>query len=204
MMTKQYHQAKNILTYNNFFFNKNHQPLPAIDRLFLKEDNLGKLIKEGGAMKKTILTTLLALTFFVTPIALASKAGLLNPGIKPTSPFYFLDILAEEISLFFAFDPGSKVGKKIQYAEERLAEAMSITQEGEEELAEKTLDSYGSLISATATNLSEAVKSDEKDKVLADLTKITTEIHQTVLADVYKKVPEQAKESVQSALNQSN
>jgi len=117
-------------------------------------------------------------------------------GIGPGNPFYFVDKLSERLSLIFTFNKVKKAEKYLEFAEERLAEAI-------EEDAAKTIDDLleeyqGSIdkaneISSIARQLGEDVTK------VSELVAIATSIHFDVLDDLYSRVPEQAKASVKEA-----
>jgi len=154
-------------------------------------------------MRSLILTLSVVLVFLFAWPVLAVDEGLPDPGITPDSPFYFIETIGERISLFFTFGTEAKAEKKLDHAEKRLAEAKAMADEGREDLAERSLDAYGKLVSEAAEMLAEAAKDGDKDEALAELIRRATGIHQMVLTEVYEKVPEQAKESVQQAMDKS-
>lgn len=125
----------------------------------------------------------------VAPASLAQSNELPDPGITPDSPFAFLDRWGEALGLFFARGAEARAAKQLRYAEERLAEAEVMAEEGKSEEAEEAVDRYGSLISAAAANLATAAREGEDTSAaLADLVTKATSIHQTVLAEVYEQV----------------
>ncbi|MEX1997510.1 MAG: DUF5667 domain-containing protein [Candidatus Andersenbacteria bacterium] len=147
---------------------------------------------------------ILLVTLVIVPSALAQSEELEDPGITPDSPFYFLDKWGEGIGLFFTFGREAKAAKQVRLAEERLAEASEMADKEEDELAEEAIDKYGELISGAASNLAAAARNGEDiEAALTDLVTKATSIHQTVLAEVYTKVPEQAKPAIERAMTQS-
>jgi hypothetical protein len=54
--------------------------------------------------------------------AQGTTTPLVNPGITPQSPFYFLDKLSESIQEFFTFNQSDKARLNLKFANERLAE----------------------------------------------------------------------------------
>lgn len=146
----------------------------------------------------------LLVSALVIPSAFAQSDELAEPGITPDSPFYFLDTWGEGIGRFFAFGAEAKAAKQAQHAEERLAEAQVMADEGKSEEAEEAVDRYGQLINGAAANLAAAAQAGgDVDAALADLVTKATSIHLVVLAEVYEKVPEQAKPAIERAMTQS-
>lgn len=157
-------------------------------------------------MKLLSIIFVLALLLNAAPAAHAQDQSALlpNPGITPDSPFYFLDRWGEAFGRFFAFSREAKAAKQVEHAEERLAEAQVMADEGKDELAAEAADEYGQLISEAAANLAAAARSGKNvDAALTDLVTKATSIHLIVLAGVYEKVPEQAKPAIERAMTQS-
>jgi len=90
---------------------------------------------------KTFLIAL-ALISAVVLVSPASASAATSPGVKPGSFFYVFDRAFENISLFFTFNRESKAKKSIEYANERLAEAEAIANDGKADVIEKTIDDY--------------------------------------------------------------
>ena len=157
---------------------------------------------------KTILSILITLVFlFSLGIGvLAQETKLPNPGLTPDSPFYFLEIIAEGIGTFFTFGDLKKAERYATLADERLAEAQALVAKGKPELAEKTLERYEKQLNKSIARAEKAMaKGKNTEKVIEVLTKVgkTTSIHLEVLAEVYEKVPEQAKPAIENAIKAS-
>lgn len=128
-----------------------------------------------------------------------------SPGFTPKSSFYFFDSLGEWLNLKLTFNPIKKAEKKLQYASERLAEMKSLKDinQLDKETAEKIKNKY--------KDLAEGAESDVKDikvkgRDVSELVKKMEELsarHTAVLEKVLEKVPEQAKDAVQKALETS-
>ena len=76
-----------------------------------------------------------------------------SAGIKPSSIFYFLDIAAERVGLFFTFNSEKKVRKALEYADERLAEVEAVAGDNNTEAVKTAITNYESSI-ALATEKS--------------------------------------------------
>ncbi len=153
-------------------------------------------------MKKTpiLLIILLLAAFSGTPISALAASN--SAGIKPGSFFYFFDTTFEKVNLFFTFNPEKKAQKALEHAEERLAEAEAVAEEKNTNAVKTAVAGYESNI-ALAAEESKQIKDKEKAEGL--LTSITdqTSKHQEILTDVYNKVPEQAKEAIKKAIDNS-
>jgi len=153
-------------------------------------------------LKKLIVVLLLAL-LFVGGVASAQTEDLPNPGLLPDSPFYFLKGWAEGIGTFFTFGDVAKAERFINLSEKRLAEADALVAKGKPEIAEKAAGWYQDQLGKALAKASEAkAKGLDTDEVLTKVAEATLK-HQEVLAEVYEKVPEQAKEAIGHAIEAS-
>jgi len=125
-----------------------------------------------------------------------------SAGIKPSSIFYFLDIAAERVGLFFTFNSEKKVRKALEYADERLAEVEAVAGDNNTEAVKTAITNYESSI-ALATEKSKNIGEKEKAEALLTTISDSTSRHQEVLADVLAKVPDEAKEAITKAIEAS-
>lgn len=148
-------------------------------------------------MKFGKIFIILALTIFIMMPVFVSAAP--SAGIKPSSIFYFLDIVSEKINLFFTFNPEKKARKALEYAGERLAEAEAAVTDNNINAVKTAMTGYESNVSF-ATEKSKDI--GEKDKAEALLTTISdsTSKHQEVLTDILAKVPDEAKDAIMKAI----
>ncbi len=137
---------------------------------------------------------------------LAQETELPDPGMTPDSPFYFLEIIAEEIGTFFTFGDLKKAERHAALAEERLAEAQAMVEKGKSELAEKTLARYEKQLNKSIARAEKAMaKGKSTEKVIEVVAKVgqATSKHLEVLAEIYEKVPEQVKPAIENAMKVS-
>jgi hypothetical protein len=157
---------------------------------------------------RKFITILLTIVFvFSVAGTMHAQEGVVlpNPGLTPDSPFYFLDTLGERISLFFARGAEAKAKKALAIAEEKLAEAEVMADEGNEAAAEVAANRYGETISQAAGVLAQAAQSGEGfDEELKSLVTKATSIHLDVLSRIYEKVPKEAQEAIQGAMEKSS
>ena len=69
-----------------------------------------------------------------------------SPGITPDSFWYFGEILKERIVLIFTFDKESKFNKYLDFGDERLSEAQTMTKQDRSRETVTALDEYISLM----------------------------------------------------------
>lgn len=133
------------------------------------------------------------IVILVVPILVSAAP---SAGLKPTSFFYFLDTITENIDLFFTFDGEKKAKKALAYAEERLAEIEAVSHDNAPQAVEKAAKYYQKRLT-TATDNAQSIESKEKaEKLLATVSESTAR-HQEVLAEVYNSVPDEAKAAIE-------
>lgn len=153
-------------------------------------------------MKKIFLGSFLTL-FLAVGTVNADIVNMPEAGMLPNSPFYFLETLSEKIGMLFTFGKIKEAERYLELAGERLAESKALADEGDTDQAEKTAEKYQEQIDEALTKTTEAKTEGENiDAVLEKIAGMTAR-HQTVLANVYEKVPEQAKEAIQKVMEKS-
>ncbi len=141
------------------------------------------------------LAAVLALTGTTGGVAYAANAS--NPG----DALHGLDLAMENIQLNLTPDVASKVELRLQFASERLKEAQATFDKGDTTDGEEALNEYGTEISAAAQLVGGAGGADQD--ALATLLQTAQGVHQTVLTQLLDKVPDQAKEAIQKAIDAS-
>lgn len=126
--------------------------------------------------------------------------GLPNAGLLPGHPFYFLDTLFEGVGTLFTPGDKAKAERFLGLAEERLAEAEALAEQGRSNRAEKATEKYEERL-AKAVEKAEKAKAGGRnvDDVLAKIAEAAVR-HQEVLAEVYERVPEQAKATIERVM----
>jgi len=155
---------------------------------------------------KKIISFGLVLSFLSVGFCLAQEVKeytLSNPRLTPESAFYFLKSWWEGIRMFFTFRATSKAKLHLDYAEERLAELNKLIERKNYQYLERLQERYNYHLNKTE----EIIDSLEKEgKDVFDLVQKLEEHtirHQAVLLRVLEKVPSQAKEAIQRALEKS-
>ncbi len=150
-------------------------------------------------MKKTAICFIFLIVIFALPVSASATA---KAGIKPGSFFYFFDTTFEKINLFFTFNPENKARKALEYADERLAEVEAVASENKPKEIEKAMSDYEKKISL-ATEKSKELKDEKKTEELLNIVSENTVKHQETLAEVYNKVPDEAKKAIEKAIEAS-
>lgn len=157
-------------------------------------------------MKAIFLLITLVFLFSLGIGVLAQETELPEPGLTPDSPFYFIERAAEAIGTFFTFGDLKKAERYAVLATERLAEAKAVVEKGKPELVEKTMERYENHLNKSIARAEKAMEEDKNtEKATEFVAKIgkTTYIHLDVLAEVYEKVPEEAKPAIENAMKAS-
>ena len=157
-------------------------------------------------MKAIFLLIISVFLFSLGTGVLAQETELPDPGLTPDSPFYFLEIIVEEIVTFFTFGDLKKAERHALLAAERLAEVQAVVEKGKPEFAEKTLERYRMQLQNSIARAEKAqTKGENTEKVMEVLARVgqATSKHLEVLAEVYEKVPEEAKPAIENAMKVS-
>lgn len=161
-------------------------------------------------MKK--LSLILVLTLFLgVGVAFAQTEAsddLPDPGILPDHPLYFVKSIGESFGGAFSFGQTAKIDRGIKLSEKRLAEARALADKGESDLASSTLERYQSELEDIQERVDRARSQGEDidaglESAIERVAEATLK-HQSVLADVYERVPEQAKSAISRAMEASS
>ncbi len=154
-------------------------------------------------MTKKIIISILIIPFLFVGLVQAQTNDLPDPGMLPDSLFYFLKSWTEGIGTVFTFGEGKKAERFLNLSEKRLAEAKALIERGSMEHATRTIERYEEQLERA---MQRAERGKEKgldtDKVLERISERTLK-HQEVLADVYERVPEEAREGIERAMENS-
>jgi len=133
----------------------------------------------------------------------AFQRGLSSAGLTPDSWLYGFKRFFEGVDLFFTFDDVAKAEKYAKHAELRLAEAKEMAERGKLEFVDDLIEDYENDLERS-NEIAEVAQQVGKDVTrVTELVAIATSIHLDVLEEVLQKVPEQAKPSIQKAIDAS-
>lgn len=133
----------------------------------------------------------------------AQARDLPDPGMLPDHPLYFAKSISEGVGTLFTFGEVNEAERALKLSEKRLAEARALAVDGKPEEAEKALERYEAQLDRALTRAAQArANGDDVDDVLSDVSEATSR-HQAVLAEVYEKVPEQARPGIERAMEAS-
>jgi hypothetical protein len=150
-------------------------------------------------MKKILLIPLLLMVLVAVPVS-AQESRLADPGMLPGDTFYFLNTLFEGIGNMFTFGEVNKAERALALAERRLAEAEALTDRGKFELAAETTARYEGKLREARTRATNARQNGKDvDEIEAHIAEATGK-HLEVLARVLEGVPEEAKASIERAM----
>lgn len=130
-------------------------------------------------------------------VSVLSESTISEPEIKnvqgmlPDNPFYFFKPLAENVFLTFTFDLKAKEVKRLEIAEERLAETKALLEKKRYDLASKNFGRYKSSLNELTANV---------DKSKAEKLELYSAKHSLVLEKLEETVPEELKDDLKIAL----
>lgn len=157
-------------------------------------------------MKKTVFSLIIVSLVLAGSIAVFAQTGQApqaDPGVTPDSKLYGLDLAFERLRDLFAFSDVGKVKVALAHAEERLAEAKAMVDKKKADLAGKAAERAADKLSKALDRV-ESAKAKGKDVTdTARRVEEATSRHITVLQGVLEKVPEQAKDAIQRAIDVS-
>jgi hypothetical protein len=148
-------------------------------------------------MKKIITSVVIGLLFF-SGIVLAQSVELPPAGILPGNPLFFIERFFEDLEMFFTFDEVNKTRRLITFTEERLAEVKILSDRGDGDNVERALELYKKQF----LQVQKKAERLQNEEVLTRVIEATSK-HFTTLEAIIERVPEQAKDSVNQALENS-
>ncbi len=153
-------------------------------------------------MLRKIFLSFFLITFLFVSSVNGQEEILPDPGMLPTSQFYFLKILGENIGTFFTFGEESKTERLLELSEKRLVEAKVLAERGENEKVEQVMNRYEKHLSKAYQYTERArEKGDNVDGLLIKVSEATFK-HQNILIDVYEDIPEEAKPGIEKAMQE--
>ena len=145
---------------------------------------------------------LLSLLMLILPIVIAQETTE-DAGTTPDSILYGLDKAFERIGLAFTFGQANKAEKRLNHANERIAELKEMIDKGKPEYADDLVKDYNNKINK-ANEIAAIAKLLREDKSkLSELIALATAKHLLILDDVREKVPDSAKETIVKAKESS-
>jgi hypothetical protein len=186
--------AKNLLTPNSLL--RIDVTISASNRNYMVENRnlFGQLVPRGAKMGIAILIITLLSTLTVGGVAYAADSS------KPGDFLFPVDKAEEEVLRFVNFGEAQKADLEVNIMDERVKELEASRDENQIRLAIKECREQ---LNRALTKAEEAkAKGLNTDEVFAKVSEVTLK-HLSVLADVYGRVPEQAKPAIEQALQVS-
>lgn len=153
-------------------------------------------------LKKLLFIPFLSI-FLFAGVVQAQPKDLPDPGMLPDNSFYFLKSWSEGIGTISTLDDVAKAERFLYLSERRLSEANALVAQGKTELAAEAVDRYHEQLNLALVKAEAAkAKGLNTDGIFTNIS-LATLNHQVVLADVYQKVPEQARPGIERAMQAS-
>lgn len=142
---------------------------------------------------------LAALVFPLTGLA-QQRDLMVDPGVTPDNPLYFLKSWKEQIQLFFTFNAEQRARQHFHLASVRLAEYQKMVELGKEEIAQRALSKYEAQLQRALNKLEELKTKGAEVTGLAEEAGEATRLHLEVLQGNLERAPEQARTGLNRAL----
>lgn len=161
------------------------------------------------AWKRCLIIAAVAVVVASAPAlagATEGSNGLPEPGMLPDNPVYPLKTFAENVGTFFTRGEAAKAERFAVLAEKRLAEAVALAKKGDSKRADETIGRYEENLGKATEHAKRAAAAGDtaaSDSALESVARATSK-HQVVLAEVYSRVPEQAKPAILHAIEASS
>lgn len=145
----------------------------------------------------------LAILVFVTPLVLghggshSQTSGLADAGKVPGDLLYGLDRAQESLSLAFSFSDRAKAEKRLDFAEERLAESVHLIENNRSDEAERTVRDYVELTREANKTATELNNSELQESINERL-----ESRNELFQELQAKLPEEADTGLQNMMRQ--
>ena len=152
-------------------------------------------------MKQKILL-LGVVILLLTSISFAQQ-DLVKAGIKPGNVLYGLDRALERIRLMLTFDDIKEAKLHLRNAEERLSELNELLKRDKTKYTDELVNEYDNELEKAQAKIEEASRKGRSVEEISSLVAEATYKHVEILKLVLEKVPEQAKEHIQHAIDVS-
>lgn len=152
---------------------------------------------------KKLLICLFAL-FCTFTFVYAEELSVPEPSLLPDSPFYFLKDVGREVQMFFTFNPLKKAELRMEFVNQKLAEADKIAENNpNNELGiNKALENYKKETDKLNSYASTLNKNNSNNEALLNKIVANNLLHQTILNNIQNRIQnkEKAGEVKDSAL----
>ncbi len=146
-------------------------------------------------LRIALVSCLLITSLFIGGAVYAQDEELPGPGITPDSPFYFMDKLGKNISMFFTFGAEAKAKRALRYAEERLSEAKAMAAKNKIREMTRAANDYEGFMVMVNQRLEEAVKNGTSANVSERLSASAYRLH-TRLCELNDKLAARLSDNV--------
>ncbi len=157
-------------------------------------------------MNKTLtIFGAIALSLLIFSSAVSANAAFFSGKdlIAPDSSFSFLQTWKESIQTFFTFGAENKANQYLHLADVRLNEYKQMTEQGKTEIAQRILDKYEKQLNQALSKAEELKSKGEDVKDLSQKIEEAVSKHLEVLQNNLEKVPEQARQGIENAIENS-
>lgn len=152
-------------------------------------------------MKKRFMILVMAVLLAVSiPVFADEAANTADPGIKPDSPFYILDKLAEKIQIALITDAVKEAEAMASIAQERLAESKAMLEANNIEKATQSINEYRELMDKAMDIIDTAAKDGKAVVKTIDKIAEYDQEDEAAIEALLDKVPAEYKEELEKAI----
>lgn len=154
---------------------------------------------------KHALTIIIAMLISITAASAATAPELPDAGLVPGDALYIIDLAFERVELAFTRSPEARVEKRLEHALERSAEAKAVLERedleaGESERRFLVAERLRTEAMNRVAEEAEAVEDAEVLEAISIEIQGVEQAHARILEEVVPNLPEQARETVRTAI----
>lgn len=153
---------------------------------------------------KTMVVLVISLLLVAAVPAIAQEQELTSPGITPDSWLYGLSRGIERLQLILTWDRTEKAKLHLGFAEKRLAELKAMIERGKPEFVQMLVKDHDAELNETESEVNAEEGIGRDVTALAEHVSNATYRHILVLEDVLERVPDNAKQAIEHAINASS
>ncbi|MCM3599993.1 DUF5667 domain-containing protein [Robertmurraya korlensis] len=149
-------------------------------------------------MKKLILPFVISVVFAFGSTVSASELNSSSPGVTPDQLLYSVDQLLEDFQLYLTTNSKKETEILLELANERLAEAQAMTEEGKHEFIDILMKNYVEKLALAEEQIAKLLIKDRiNEETLSDFETSTEEVT-LINEDIQKVLTEEVLEEIES------
>jgi len=127
-----------------------------------------------------------------------------SAGVLPNSLLYNMERAIEQLQIAITQSEEKLALLKAQFATERAAEVVVMYNEGEEEIASKTMSEYNKMLASAAQHINKAIEAKNEAVQTLQTLNESSQKSEAILRTLLEKAPQSTKDAIVSVLNEQN